>query len=186
MTWLRPPGPVASGLRVGLLGGSFNPAHDGHLYVSEVALKRLGLDYVWWLVTPQNPLRTAPGSRRWGRPLATGKGNRAPSAHRRDGYRAGAGHALFHRYAEGAPAPLPGTRLHLADGQRQSRDLPPLARWREIAQRVPIAVVQRPAPCWPRCRPSRCSTLPPGREICVVDGRRNAQSSTALRAGKAR
>ena len=61
MTWLRPPGPVAPGLRVGLLGGSFNPAHDGHLYVSEVALKRLGLDYVWWLVTPQNPLKDGVG-----------------------------------------------------------------------------------------------------------------------------
>ena len=38
-------------LRIGLLGGSFNPAHDGHLHVSETALKRLGLDYVWWLVS---------------------------------------------------------------------------------------------------------------------------------------
>ena len=55
--WLKPPGPVADGLRIGLLGGSFNPAHEGHLYVSEVALRRLGLDYVWWLVTPQNPLK---------------------------------------------------------------------------------------------------------------------------------
>ena len=42
MTWLRPPGPVASGLRIGLLGGSFNPAHEGHLYVGEVALRREG------------------------------------------------------------------------------------------------------------------------------------------------
>ena len=58
MNWLRPPGPVAKGLRIGLLGGSFNPAHDGHLYVGEVARKRLGLDYVWWLVAPQNPLKS--------------------------------------------------------------------------------------------------------------------------------
>jgi nicotinate-nucleotide adenylyltransferase len=58
-TWLKPPGPVAPGLRIGLLGGSFNPAHEGHMHVSEVALKRLGLDYVWWLVSPQNPLKPA-------------------------------------------------------------------------------------------------------------------------------
>src|SRR5437762_10003362 len=57
--WLKAPGPVAPGLRIGLLGGSFNPAHEGHLHVSEVALKRLGLDYVWWLVSPQNPLKAA-------------------------------------------------------------------------------------------------------------------------------
>jgi nicotinate-nucleotide adenylyltransferase len=47
--------------RVGLLGGSFNPAHAGHLYISELALKLLGLDEVWWLVSPQNPLKPAKG-----------------------------------------------------------------------------------------------------------------------------
>ena len=47
----------ASRLRVGLLGGSFNPAHEGHLAISLEALKRLDLDRVWWLVSPQNPLK---------------------------------------------------------------------------------------------------------------------------------
>jgi nicotinate-nucleotide adenylyltransferase len=47
--------------RVGLLGGSFNPAHGGHLHVSLLALKRLGLDEVWWLVSPQNPLKPVRG-----------------------------------------------------------------------------------------------------------------------------
>jgi hypothetical protein len=56
--WISPPGPIAEGLRVGLLGGSFNPAHRGHLHVSEAALKALQLDYVWWLVAPQNPLKS--------------------------------------------------------------------------------------------------------------------------------
>jgi nicotinate-nucleotide adenylyltransferase len=46
-------------LKVGLLGGSFNPAHDGHRHISEAALRRLGLDEVWWLVSPQNPLKRA-------------------------------------------------------------------------------------------------------------------------------
>ncbi len=44
-------------LRIGLLGGSFNPAHAGHLHISLEALKRLHLDQVWWLVSPQNPLK---------------------------------------------------------------------------------------------------------------------------------
>jgi len=43
--------------KVGLLGGSFNPAHIGHLTISKYALTELGLDYVIWLVTPQNPLK---------------------------------------------------------------------------------------------------------------------------------
>ena len=43
--------------RVGLLGGSFNPAHAGHLHISREALKRLQLDEIWWLVAPQNPLK---------------------------------------------------------------------------------------------------------------------------------
>jgi nicotinate-nucleotide adenylyltransferase len=47
--------------RVGLLGGSFNPAHEGHLEISRQALEQLRLDEVWWLVSPQNPLKTAAG-----------------------------------------------------------------------------------------------------------------------------
>ena len=46
---------------VGLLGGSFNPAHDGHLHISQEALKRLRLHEVWWLVSPQNPLKDRDG-----------------------------------------------------------------------------------------------------------------------------
>ena len=44
---------------IGLLGGSFNPAHAGHLHISEYALKSLGIDEVWWLVSPKNPLKSA-------------------------------------------------------------------------------------------------------------------------------
>lgn len=45
-------------MRIGLLGGSFNPPHEGHVHISLAALKGLGLDAVWWLVTPQNPLKS--------------------------------------------------------------------------------------------------------------------------------
>ncbi|MCB1562734.1 MAG: nicotinate-nicotinamide nucleotide adenylyltransferase [Alphaproteobacteria bacterium] len=45
-------------MRIGLLGGSFNPPHEGHLHISLSALKGLALDAIWWLVTPQNPLKT--------------------------------------------------------------------------------------------------------------------------------
>ncbi|RYI17934.1 MAG: nicotinate-nucleotide adenylyltransferase, partial [Acetobacteraceae bacterium] len=50
--------PVATrGMVVGLLGGSFDPAHEGHVHITKEALKRMGLDQVWWLVTPGNPLK---------------------------------------------------------------------------------------------------------------------------------
>jgi len=50
-----------AGKRIGLLGGSFNPAHKGHLHLSRTALERLGLDEVWWMVSPQNPLKSIDG-----------------------------------------------------------------------------------------------------------------------------
>lgn len=48
---------VEAGQRIGLFGGSFNPPHEAHVLVSEIALKRLRLDQIWWLVTPGNPLK---------------------------------------------------------------------------------------------------------------------------------
>ena len=53
-----PPSLFARGA-VGLFGGSFNPAHEGHAYIARAALERLGLDEVWWLVSPGNPLKEA-------------------------------------------------------------------------------------------------------------------------------
>jgi len=53
---LKPP-PAHAGMRIGLLGGSFNPPHDAHRLISLIALKLLRLDQVWWMVTPGNPLK---------------------------------------------------------------------------------------------------------------------------------
>ena len=48
-------------LKIGLVGGSFNPAHDGHIHVALKARQQLGLDQIWWLVSPQNPLKSSLG-----------------------------------------------------------------------------------------------------------------------------
>ncbi len=48
---------AGDGARIGLFGGSFNPPHEGHLNLCDLALKRLELDQIWWLVTPGNPLK---------------------------------------------------------------------------------------------------------------------------------
>jgi nicotinate-nucleotide adenylyltransferase len=49
---------VERGMTVGLFGGSFNPPHEGHVLVAEIALRRLGLDQLWWMITPGNPLKS--------------------------------------------------------------------------------------------------------------------------------
>jgi len=55
--------PVSNGQTIGLLGGSFDPPHLGHVHITKQALKRFGLDRVWWLVSPGNPLKAdAPAS----------------------------------------------------------------------------------------------------------------------------
>jgi nicotinate-nucleotide adenylyltransferase len=58
-------------MRIGIMGGSFNPAHDGHRHISVEALARLGLDQVWWLVSPQNPLKSEAGMASYERRFAT-------------------------------------------------------------------------------------------------------------------
>lgn len=52
---------VLPGQRVGVMGGSFNPPHEGHAMVAQTAMKRLGLDQLWWVVTPGNPLKSFGG-----------------------------------------------------------------------------------------------------------------------------
>ncbi len=62
--------PFPGRARIGLLGGSFNPAHMGHAHLTREALRLLGLDRVWWLVSPQNPLKPPAGMAGFGARLA--------------------------------------------------------------------------------------------------------------------
>ena len=128
VNWIAPPGPVADGLRIGLLGGSFNPAHAGHLYVSETALKRLKLDSVWWLVSPGNPLKDKAAMASLTARLDGARGiGGAQSPHPCQRFGRSAGHRLHDRYGHGLAPPLSPGRFRLADGQRQSGTIQPLA-----------------------------------------------------------
>jgi nicotinate-nucleotide adenylyltransferase len=130
--------------RIGLLGGSFNPAHAGHRHVAERALAALGLDEVWLLVSPGNPLKPSRGMA----PFAA----RLASARRvADGRRVlatGLEAKLGTRYTADTLALLrrrfPRARFALLLGADNLEQLPRWRRWREIARWTPIAVVPRP------------------------------------------
>ncbi|CAK0753761.1 putative nicotinate-nucleotide adenylyltransferase [Azospirillaceae bacterium] len=143
-----PPHPLSgaawAGRRIGLLGGSFNPAHDGHRHISLFALKALGLDQVWWLVSPHNPLKPVAGM--------------APLSDRLAGAQAWADHPrivisdlerrLGTRYTADTLACLarrfPRTRFVWLIGADNLSQLPRWRRWPEIFLRVAIAAFNRP------------------------------------------
>ncbi len=134
-----------SGIRVGLLGGSFNPAHRGHRHVSLIALSRLRLDCVWWLVSPQNPLKPA--------------ADMAPMAERVAGARVLAGHPRIHvctaeawlgtRRSVDTLARLlpmfPRHRFVWLMGADNLAEIPHWHRWQAIFAALPVAVFDRPA-----------------------------------------
>jgi nicotinate (nicotinamide) nucleotide adenylyltransferase/ribosome silencing factor RsfS/YbeB/iojap len=130
-----------------LLGGSFNPAHGGHLHLSLLSLKHLDLDEVWWLVSPQNPLKTLAGmapfavrleeARRFAaaypRIVVTDLESRLGSSR----YTADTVKALRHRF--------PRLRFVWLMGADNLVQVPHWDRWGEIFRTVPIAVFDRPS-----------------------------------------
>lgn len=130
--------------RTGLLGGSFNPAHSGHRRISLAAAQALGLDEVWWLVSPGNPLKPAKGMAPLparfasARRMARGAPIRVTAIERELGtrYTADTITKLRHRFPQRRFIWLMGAD-NLAQFHRW-RD------WRRIAAMVPIAVIARP------------------------------------------
>lgn len=131
------------GLRIGLLGGSFNPAHEGHRHISLLALHRLRLDCVWWLATPQNPLKPTAGMAPLAARLARA---RAVAAHPRlrvtaietrlgTRYTADTLTALRQRF--------PGVRFVWLMGADNLGQVSRWQRWTEIFHTVPVAVLDR-------------------------------------------
>lgn len=188
MNWIRPPGPAADRLRIGLLGGSFNPAHSGHLYVSETALKRLKLDSVWWLVSPGNPLKPGPGMASFAARL---KSARMVAAHHSRIHVSDLEQVLGTRYTIDTVAALahrfPHVQFVWLMGSDNLAQFSRWRRWQDLARMVPIAVVQRPgsilaslnAPLIRRFGRSPALTAPPA--IVILDGARNHESATRLR-----
>lgn len=135
---------VEKGMQVGLFGGSFNPPHAGHALVAEIALKRLALDQLWWIVTPGNPLKSsnelAPLTERLRLSEGIAKNPRikvtAFEAAHNVRYTADT-LALVH-------ARNPGVDFVWVMGADSLRDFHRWQRWRQIATTFPIAVIDRP------------------------------------------
>ena len=134
-----------AGRRIGLLGGSFNPAHEGHLHISRLALARLDLDEVWWLVSPQNPLKPEAGMAPFAARLAGAEAIAAADRRIRVSdiearlgttYTADTLAALRRRF--------PRARFVWLMGGDNLRQFPYWQRWQDIFRTVPIAVFDRP------------------------------------------
>ncbi|MEM6902046.1 MAG: nicotinate-nucleotide adenylyltransferase [Pseudomonadota bacterium] len=187
------------GRRVGLLGGSFNPAHDGHRHISLMALKKLGLDQIWWLVSPQNPLKSTDGM--------------APLAERIDSAQAVARHPhiivtsietdLGTRYtADTLPAlqrAFPGTAFTWLMGADNLSQIRHWQHWNRIFETMPVAVLARAPYCLrarssmaairyerhrlPHARASRLNSGRPPRWVYLPIPLHGA-SATAIRAAR--
>jgi nicotinate-nucleotide adenylyltransferase len=185
------------GRHVGLLGGSFNPAHKGHKHISVTALKRLQLDSVWWLVSPQNPLkpardmaplparlRTAAAVENHPRIIATDIETALGTRYTVDTVR-----KLIRRF--------PQTRFVWLMGADNLASFHRWKDWRQLARLLPIAVLLRPGYTNARLSAPSLARLPGARRregqaarwptwttpaIVVISLPMESSSATAIRA----
>ena len=188
--------PIATpGQRIGLFGGSFDPAHAGHVYVTKTALKRFGLDQVWWLVSPGNPLKQAgpaPLEKRIARA-------REIMMHPRvvvSGLEAKLGTRYTAKTLEKLLAMYPGVSFTWVMGEDNLAQFHHWQDWTWIANVVPIGIIARPGAGVPALNtvmarkyrefrlPARQSQMlshkhPPA--WCLINTQLRPESSTDLR-----
>jgi nicotinate-nucleotide adenylyltransferase len=182
-------------MRVGLLGGSFNPAHEGHRHVAELAMRRLRLDQVWLVVSPGNPLKPrdgmAPFEQRLAGAARIGDGRRVVAS--------GIEAAVQTRYTVDTMRLLlrrfPMVRFVWIMGADILQQLPRWRRWSDIVRRLAFVVLPRPSYSHRALagqaahrlraerRPAREASLLPGAAPgwAFLPGRQIAVSATAIR-----
>ena len=182
-------------MSIGLLGGSFNPAHEGHLHVARLARRRLRLDQVWLLVSPGNPLKPrrgmAPFSQRLAGARALGDGRRILAS----GIEASLGTHYTVDTLRQLLRRFPNARFVWVMGADILEQLPRWRRWLEIADRLSFAVLPRPDYTHRALagqaarrlrsyrRPAQESSLMPGRAPgwVFLPAPQNATSATSIR-----
>ncbi len=191
------PPPHGAGQRIGLYGGSFNPPHEGHRHVSLLALRRLSLDRIWWVVTPGNPLKDVGGlpplEERMARAAAVARSPRIAVT----GMEAAIGTRYTADLVAWLAARFPLTRFVWVMGSDNLRQLDRWERYDTIVETMPVAVVNRPgtltaalsaraAQKYARARIPEAAShvladlVPPA--WVFLNGPRTPVSSTALRA----
>jgi len=189
-----------SGQTIGLLGGSFNPAHEGHRLISEIALRRLGLDRVWWLVTPGNPLNSPAELQALDARLAAARRVARDPRIKVVDFEAQIGSRYTCQTLRYLRRRAPTARFVWIMGADNLSQFHRWQRWREIAALTPILVIDRPGSTlralsspaalalqrWRR--PERATrrfawAQPPA--ILFLHGPRSKLSSTALRRANA-
>jgi nicotinate-nucleotide adenylyltransferase len=190
---------VEKGMAVGLFGGSFNPPHAGHALVAEIALRRLKLDQLWWIVTPGNPLK----DKRELAPLPE-RLKKCEALIHDPRVKVTAFEAAHHiRYTADTLALIklrnPGVNFVWIMGADSLADFHRWQRWQQIATTFPIAVIDRPgstlaflsskmAKTFDHARldeddaPQLARRRPPA--WTFIHGPRSLLSSTAIRNGK--
>jgi nicotinate-nucleotide adenylyltransferase len=192
--------PHSPGMRIGLFGGTFDPPHAAHLGASLLALKRLGLDRVWWLVTPGNPLKNTRGLAPLEERIVAA---RALARHPRiavTGIEAQIGTRYTYATIAWLRRRCPGVRFVWIMGADNLRSFHRWQKWRGIAAMVPMAVVDRLGPSLyasaspagqalarsrlPEAAARSLAACPPPAWI-YLHGLKSPLSSTALRAARA-
>lgn len=188
--------PIARpGMRVGLLGGSFDPAHEGHVHITEMALRRFGLDRVWWLVSPGNPLKAhgpAPLSQRIAQARRIVHDPRVTIT----GIEAQLGTRMTRDTIAALQRLYPHVHFVWLMGADNMVQFDRWDSWREIAARVPIGVIARPG--WrmparfsraarilwrdrqPEAQAGQLADMPPPAWV-MINVALNKQSSSAIR-----
>lgn len=183
-------------MRIGLYGGSFNPPHEGHVMVARIALRRLRLDQVWWLVTPGNPLKSRAELPQQAERIAACRALIDDPRMIVTGIEAEIGTVYSQQTLAYLRRRMSGVRLVWIMGTDNLAGFHRWQRWRAIAREVPMAIIDRPgstlrAPVSPagaalaryRLPEQAAATLaersPPA--WVLLYGRRSPLSSTALR-----
>lgn len=193
---------LAPGMTVGLFGGSFNPAHDGHAHLAETALRRLGLDRIVWLVSPQNPLKdarhTAPLEQRMASAREAARLAAAGPTMIVSDFESRVGTQRTIDTLRALTARHPGVRFVWLMGSDNLATFHHWRGWTDIMRMMPVAVVARPGSLFDS-RTAPAAARFSGARVPASRARRlaslqapawtyltaplNPRSSTALRAG---
>ena len=192
--------PTAPGMVVGLFGGSFNPPHAGHELVSEIALRRLNLDQLWWMVTPGNPLKDKRALAPLAERLSLCETLIHDPAIKVTAFEKTLGTAYTARTLSAVKARNPDVRFIWIMGADNLKGFHRWQNWKRIAETFPIAVIDRPGSTLSYLSSKMARTFDYARvdeddagvlwkhrapAWTFIHGPRSTLSSTALRAARA-